>query len=201
MAELVRIENPSGRFLQPGWVRVHFSTDSLMPAVGMEPDMTEAAHARYLDLIREYVSTVEEPITFEATGYRYGPAAGGDEAFIEFALRGLDVAQIVVAIVGLVSWLRAKGAGEIRVSESGIEALGQAELERRGYRPVEPISVGLTPGRGETSWGTPRTWGGYAAVFRLPDGSLAVLLYTLDGIVQELSIPTGRDDRAGEMFH
>jgi hypothetical protein len=67
--------------------------------------------------------------------------------------------------------------------------LGRWELSRRGYgEAAEPISVGLMPGKGETPWGTPRPYGGYAAVFRLEDGRIAVLLFELDGVLRELSI-------------
>ena len=138
--------------------------------------------------------SLDETVTLRVTGYRYGPAAGdADPAFIEVVRTGLEAAQVVGATLGVVEWLRNKGALDIRVSEAGIEELARWELGRRGHSVGEVVSLTrIRPER--TDWGTSRGDGKYVVVARLEDGSLATLIMGWDGVLAEVSV-SGAESR------
>ncbi len=192
-----RIEDPLAdrQWWEPGpaSIRFDFETGRLMQLAGIPPDMSPEADARYFALVEALAEDVGDAATLRATGYRYGPAADGDFAFIDLALRGIQLATSAATILKIANWLRNNGALETRISRRGVEMLGRWELDRRGLDgDSDLLSVTLTPGTGETPWGTPRTYSGYVLLFRLGDGRLATLQFALDGIFEELIIPPDR---------
>lgn len=164
-------------------------------AAGIPPDLSSEADDRYFAFLGGLASEGIDLGSVRATTYRYGPMTGGDTAFLDLLLKGAEVVGAAASIVSVSTWLKAKGALEIRVSEAGIETLGRWEIERRGGAVAQVLSIGLMPGHGETPWGTPRQWGGYAAVFRLQNGRLATLVFALDGVLQEFAIADGETGR------
>lgn len=189
-----RIDWMEESWLPDGAWRVDFMSGPVMEQAGIPMDMSDTADQRYMELLSEYFHDAPPSIRIGTPGYRYGPAAGGDDyTFVELLLHGLDVAAKLGIVAGFIGWLRKKGALEIRVSESYIEELARWECARRGLGVnAEVISLSLLPGEGETPWGTPRQAGGYSAVLRLKDGRLAVLLFELDGRLIELSTAGGQ---------
>lgn len=192
-----RIADPMAEPWGPpeGAVRIHFETSYMRGAAGIPPNLSSEADDRYFAFLSGLASEGIDLGSVRATTYRYGPMTGGDPAFLDLLLKGAEVVAAAASIVSLSAWLKAKGALEIRVSEAGIETLGRWEIKRRGGAVAEVLSIGLMPGQGETPWGTPRQWGGYATVFRLQDGRLATLVFALDGVLQEFAIADGETGR------
>lgn len=185
-----RIDWMEESWLPDGAWRVDFLSGPVMEEAGIPMDLSETADQRFMELLGEYFRDAPPRIRIGTPGYRYGPAAGGDDyTFVELLLHGLDLAAKLGIVAGFVSWLKKKGALEIRMSEPFIEELAKWESARRGLGDnAEVIALTLLPGRGETPWGTPRQAGGYSVVLRLEDDRLAVLLFELDGRLKEVSI-------------
>lgn len=189
-----RIDWTRESWLPSGAWRVDFLSGPVMERAGIPMDMSDSADQQYIELLSEYFRDAPPSIRIGTPGYRYGPAAGGDDyTFVELLLQGLDLAARLAIVAGFVGWLKKKGALEIRVSESYIEELAKWESARHGLGDnAEVIALTLLPGEGETPWGTPRQAGGYSVVLRLQDGRLAVVLFELDGRLKEVSIDVGQ---------
>jgi hypothetical protein len=183
-----RIDDPMNESPTPtrGTVRFWFDSSVLRERAAIPPDLSRDSDDRYFAVLEEIGATGADLSRLRATTYRYGPMTAGDPAFIDLIIKGTELISAASTIAGVAAWLGSRGALETRVSEEGIEILARWELQRRGYDVGDAVSIGLTPGRGETPWGTPRQWGGYSATFRLLDGRLATLLLGLDGVFHEL---------------
>jgi hypothetical protein len=172
----------------PDAVRLQFETSRIMRQAGIVADMTPNAHEGYFGLLEELDSAV--PVPLQATGYRTGPAAGGDYAFVDLIVRGVELAGAATSIGKAVAWLQRSGALELRVSEKGVELLGRWELQRRGLNPdTTMVSLTLRPGQGETVAGVPTQHRGYVVTFEIAGGQLATFGYSLDGLLQAVSLP------------
>jgi len=179
----------------PGSIRFSFETTQMRGAAGIPPDLSNESYEQYFRLLNGLASEGIDLASVRATTFRTGPMAGGDLAFLDLLLKGAELVGAATSILSVSAWLKAKGALEVRVSEAGIDTLGRWEIQRRGGAVAEVLSIGLMPGRGETPWGIPRQWGGYAAVFRLQDGRLATLVFALDGVLQEFAMADGETGR------
>lgn len=188
-----RIEDPMSEPWKPmpGTVRISFESSAFREGAGVSPDLSRESHDRYFAFLEHIASTGVDLSRLRATTYRYGPMTGGDPAYVDLLIKGIELVGAASTIVGVAAWLKSKGALETRVSEEGIELLGRWELERRGHHVTEALSVGLMPGRGDTPWGTPRRWGGYVAAYKLADGKVATLLFELDAVLRELWLADG----------
>jgi hypothetical protein len=173
----------------PDSVRFHFVTGRLMERAGIPQDSPEADD-RYLKLMEPLAADIWDVASIRATGYRSGPGdGGGDVAFIDLVIRGSELPNAAGAILKAATWLRKSLALDLRISERGIETLARWELERTGLDgKSELVSLSLMPGEPHR---------GYVLLFRLRDGRQASMTFSLDGVLQVLSIePAGSPDAA-----
>jgi hypothetical protein len=184
-----RVADPldeSERQPRPGTLRVSFDTKALMQRAGIPSDMSERAHERYVEYLSALSEQLPEAARIRATGYRYGPAAGdADLAFIDLIIQGAQLAQAAQVLITAVRWLRDVGALEIRISDEAAEILGLWELDRRGVTGAALVSRQLV----RSPRGTGAKYDGFVLVYRLPDSAFATVSLSVEGILQQLSIP------------
>lgn len=138
-------------------------------------------------LVEEAVGDAARTNELRSPGARFGPEAGGGiESFLDVVAGAKDLVETLAIAYLVAKHLKAQTGG-VRISARGIELLSRRELDARGHAEnVTLVTISLIPIKSELS-GPPPGFLGYAAVFRLGDGRLVTMRWSLDGLLEDYS--------------
>lgn len=184
----IRFERPDSDWLyeEPAdAVRVHFDAWPLLERAGISLEQADQDPRVFLPVLEAALGE-DANCELRSPGPHIGPDAGDwVNSFLDVVITTggvLSAADIAGRIAGK---LRSIGTGAY-VSRGGIEALSRQQLRFRGH-PEDAVLVTIeliTVPNSSGLTGAPPVLEGWAAVFRLPDGRLVTMRWSLDGVLE-----------------
>lgn len=185
----IRLELPDWEFVyqEPDdAIRVHFDAWPLLHRAGISVGRADQDHAAFILLLQDALGD-DADFDLRSPGPHIGPDAGDwVNTFLDAVVTTSGVLSAVELASRVARKLREVGTGAY-VSRQGIEVLSRQQLRLRDH-PEDALLVtiefiALPDTSGLT--GVPPNPVGYASVFRLADGRLVTMRWTLDAILED----------------
>jgi hypothetical protein len=169
-------------------VRVDFDAWPLLERAGLSVEEAEQDPKRFVAVLEDLLGEDAQP-ELRSPGPHVGPDAGDwVRSFLDVVVMTGGVAAAAESAVRITRKLR-KFNPRAYVSKKGIEVLARQQLRFHGHPEdsllvvIEFIAIPDTSGL----TGVPPTLDGHVAVFRLADGRLVTMRWSLDAVLEDYS--------------
>lgn len=165
-------------------IRVEFDSTGLLQRAGMSVREAHENRERFVAVLADLLDDHAHS-ELRSPGPQYGPHAGGGiESFLDVVITTSGILGAVDVACRIAQRLNQLGIGA-RVSSRAIEMLSRQQLRLHGQRESSTlVSINLIPMESQLT-GPPPGFAGFAAVFRLDDGRLVTMRWSLDGVLKE----------------